>query len=790
MSRKRVRAAHDSRLGAAARSVRELGVAAALLLFVAGCTQAPNGSSSRATPLLDGSSAPAVLVEARTLEAPPATGGNRFLSGWSAEREGQARLLRAHGEGARLEGVHLGTSPRRLVLALVPPVGRAMEVSIAGRALRRVPLAPRVEISLPADLAPGRFVVDLRFPAGVSPLLRGAGFDRAQPAGAVTVKSTDLLQGGVSRVELVRPLDGEATLEGELVPPAGAPRGQRFEVHMRDRTGERVLWRWEPRWWRRGAQRLQVPVRGEHGWLRLALVAATPGPPATWRGLALEPATGDRADQPSEDHNASSAPQHDDPGAARPPSAGSARARAASPSLGASPSPPPKLVVLYVFDALRADAVGARDRRGTSGTPTLDRLGAEGAHFVSHFSVAPNTLPSTKALLTGHVWRQRGGVPLGPTHETLAERFRAAGYRTGLFSGNVHVSRAFGVDRGFDVAPENTIFGADVEQAQPYNDNAETVHRAALDWLGSLPPGARAFVYVHVVHPHNPYDPPPSWRARFDDAKGATLDGSSATLVALSNHRLTATAADERRLRALYHAGLAYADGELARFLAALRGLYKPEETLLAITADHGEELFDHGGVLHGYTVYEEMLHIPLLLWSPGRVAARLVAEPTDTVDLHRALASLVGSEVLGPRSLWTLLRDDGGPRGEAIRVGALGRTRDPASELRLAAASSLRGGIYSARTSRWKLVWAPRTGAQWGMGQGPGRSREPEYVFDLAADPHERRNLAGIDVPEVLWLRSRLLAWAAGAKADEDGTAAPPDAETRARLRALGYVD
>src|SRR6185503_13210240 len=132
---------------------------------------------------------------------------------------------RASSERARLEGVHLGTSPRSLVLALVPPVGGALEVSIAGRAPRRVPLAPRVEVPLPADLPQGRFVVDLRFPTGVSPLLRGAGFDRAQPAGAVTVKSSDLLQGGVSRVELVRPLDGEATLVGELVPPEAEKRG-------------------------------------------------------------------------------------------------------------------------------------------------------------------------------------------------------------------------------------------------------------------------------------------------------------------------------------------------------------------------------------------------------------------------------------------------------------------------------------------------------------------------------------------------------------------------------------
>jgi len=762
--------------------------------------------------LLDGTAASDVLVEARTLEAPPATGGNRFLTGWTAERADGVRLLRADARGARLEGVHLGTAPRRLVLALAPfDAAGTMEVSIVGGTTRRVPLAPRIEVPLPAGLRHGRFLVDLGFPAGLSahraPLLRGAGFDRALPAGAVTVAGGELRQAGVSRVELVRPLAGEATLVGELVPPAGGRVRQRFDVRVVSGGRDRLLWSFQPRWWRRGTQRLRLPVRGEDGFLRLALEATAAGPPATWRGLALVPASrgadatahGDHGMAARDDSSAARAATavaelaNAAPGTARgpadaprsTPARGAATAAAAKLASALGRPPAPRLVVLYVFDALRADAVGARAPDGTSATPTLDRLGAVGARFTAHFAVAPNTLPSTKALLTGRVWRQRGGVPLGATPGTLAERFRAAGYRTGLFSGNVWVSRVYGVDRGFETAPESTIFGADTEKARPYNDNAETVHRAALDWLATLPPGARAFLYVHVVHPHNPYDPPPALHARFDDGGGGTLDGSSATLLALSNRRLAATAADQRRIRALYQAGLAYADGELGRFLAALRGRYAPEQTLLAITADHGEELFDHGGVLHGYTVYDEMLHIPLLLSWPGRVPARSVAEPTDTVDLHRALTALAGDESADSGRLWAMLGAH-----SSTQQAAPGEPRDPEPELRLAAAASVRGGIYAARTSRYKVVWAPRTGTQWGLGHGPGRSRDPEYVFDLRADPLERRNLAGLAAPEGLWLRERLLAWAAGAEADEGDAGAAVDAETRARLRALGYVD
>jgi hypothetical protein len=93
------------------------------------------------------------------------------------------------------------------------------------------------------------------------------------------------------------------------------------------------------------------------------------------------------------------------------------------------------------------------------------------------------------------------------------------------------------------------------------------------------------------------------------------------------------------------------------------------------------------------------------------------------------------------------------------------------------------------ARGERYKVVWAPRRGASWGMGVGLGRSRDAEYVFDLRDDPGERRNLAGLDAPEVLWLRARLLRWAAGMERDA-GEGAEDDAEQKAALRALGYAD
>ncbi len=726
------------------------------LLGLLGCGRP---AAERMVPLLDPETAPDVLVEARAVARPPATDGNRFLRGWhAAGRRGRQVLIPDPG-GAVIEGVSLGAEARHLVLAMAPavPLGGTVVATVAGRAAVRVPLAPRVVVPVPAELPPGRFFVELRFPA-TAPGVAAAGFDRALSAGDVRVGPGTLRQGGVSLVELVRPLAQPAWLVGELVPPAHPRAGQRFEVRQRLAHGERVLWSWQASWWNRWRPAgMRVAVRPEAGWVRLRLVAPSAGPPATWSGLAL----------------------------ALPPLADAPRATA----LAAAPVFPqaPRLVVLCVLDALRADAVGPRE--GGSATPALDRLAAGGARFAHHFTVAPNTLPSTKALLTGHVWRQRGGAVLGRDEgPTLAERFRAAGYRTGLFSGNVYVSHAYGLDRGFEVAPQATLFRPPQPGARgrAYNDNAAHVADAALDWLAALPRRQPAFVYLHVLQPHNPYDPPPPFRSRFDDSVGARLDGSTASLVGLVHQRLRATAADEERIRALYRGNLAYADHEIGRFLAALQQRYPAAETLVVVTADHGEELFDHGGLLHGYTLYDELLRIPLLLSWPGHVAPQVVARPTDNHELSLALAALVETRRSAAGAwLWRLLR----PGRQRDASAGRDRTGSPEGDLRLAAAASVRGGIYMARTPRYKVIWAPRTGVQWGMGEGLGRSRDPEYVFDLRADPGERTNRAGLDLPEVLWLRARLLAWARAGEAGGEEPA-PADAETREQLRALGYVD
>ena len=110
---------------------------------------------------------------------------------------------------------------------------------------------------------------------------------------------------------------------------------------------------------------------------------------------------------------------------------------------------------------------------------------------------------------------------------------------------------------------------------------------------------------------------------------------------------------------------------------------------------------------------------------------------------------------------------------------------------MRFAAAASVKGGIYMAQSRRYKLIWAPRKGIGWGLGEGLGRSRDGEYFFDLQNDPGERVNLAGSGTPQEAWLRARLLSWIEVESAREAGGELPEiDDKELARLRALGYVN
>lgn len=700
-----------------------------------------------------------MLAEAAHL-APPTSGDpNRLLGGWIPTQVGSRSGYRLSARGARLRFVTLEPKPRSLRIDWLgavasPPPGLHLRFD-RGPPIA-VPAASPLSIALPPELAPGAHVVEIsRSSPGAADLVLGrARLTGAAAGGHARLDGGDLVQSGWSLVDVVaRP--AAALLAGELCPGSAIQSAPRFSVEVAAAVdGPAARWSWHGSFWDRlrGCARFELPLPPGPAPLRARFAASGEGAPGRWRRLRWTGGNGELASQDI------------------------LRAPAPRPAR-------PRLVILYVMDALRADYVGHLGGPGKA-SPTLDRLAAEGFTFRRHWSVAPNTWPSIRALFTGEIvsepeaWRRatRGRA-------TLAELYGQAGYRCGLFSGNPYVSKSPRLRQGFDHAAQEAAFRPRRGSARMPNENARQVHAAALDWLRSLPRGSPALLYVHTMHPHSPYAPPEPFLTRATAGLGSGVAGDIATLKRIERGQLIPSAADTARLRALYRGSLAYGDAELARFLAAVSELYPAAETLVAITSDHGEELLDHGGVLHGHTLYEELLHVPLVIWSPGRVRSGESALPTDTLDLHATLVDLAGAQ-RGPVS----------PAGRSLLPLAAGGQRELPPRLHFAAAPGARGGIYAVRDGQRKLIWARGTRDDWAMGRGPGRAWDREFYFDLDADPKERANLAGWGGIWEQWLRAALRRWveeqrAAGGGEVEDPEAAL-DAETAAQLRALGYLD
>jgi len=289
-------------------------------------------------------------------------------------------------------------------------------------------------------------------------------------------------------------------------------------------------------------------------------------------------------------------------------------------------------LLLITIDTLRADHLGCYGYR-LGATPTIDALAKLGAKFQHAFAAAPLTLPSHAALLTGtypfyNGVRDQPGFRLPAEIPTLAESFAAAGYATGAVLGSPVLSRRFGLDRGFDAYDDR--FSASTEEQEAGLPNikrpAETVVRLGLAWLDSKPQGKPFFLWLHFYDPHLPYRAPEPFRSRF---AGRPYDGE-----------------------------IAYTDAALAKLFAALRSRGLFDSTTIALTADHGEGLGDHGESTHGYFIYDSTLRVPLLVKAATATAARSpsasagtaysadLQAPVSLVDLAPTLLRLAGIDV------------------------------------------------------------------------------------------------------------------------------------------------
>jgi arylsulfatase A-like enzyme len=410
----------------------------------------------------------------------------------------------------------------------------------------------------------------------------------------------------------------------------------------------------------------------------------------------------------------------------------------------------PPSIILIVVDTLRADYLGCYGFDGDI-SPGIDELATESVLFERCSSQAPWTTPSLASMMTS-LLPQAHGVALSPEAQrdyrtwsrewtpavpdvtiTLAEVLREKGYRTGAFVANPFLSRNLGFEQGFEVF--------DASATKSRGRAAPAVLEPAVLWLDSVLPSRRPFfLYLHLMDVHGPYNAP---EGDFNAVRESPGLGEARHLTRREFDRIQPylrrprwtglqNGKELRTWRGRYAAGVHTVDRHLGHLLNRLRQEERWKNTVVVLTADHGEELSDHGGWDHGLSLHEHQLHVPLLIRYPGaeRGGTR-VSDVVRLVDLMPTLIKIAEAE----EPVATVGAD----------LAPLTRLTPGLEPPRTAFASSIKNRLKrsSVTVGTYKLI-ADVDG---------GNPR----LFDLVTDPGERLDVAPARPDVVRDLRARL---------------------------------
>jgi len=411
-------------------------------------------------------------------------------------------------------------------------------------------------------------------------------------------------------------------------------------------------------------------------------------------------------------------------------------------------------VVLIVLDALRADALPFYGYEKQT-APFLDELASRSLVFEEARSTSSWTAPATASIFTSAhpdehgvvtgIWAYRELQDSGSEIkinrmrrrlETLPEFMREQGYATFGVSSNPNITGKMGFRRGFDHFEMAIYTGSSVGRA-PY-----LVDRV-LTWRREIRAAPKSFVYVHFMDPHEPYFRNEKWMAPDEPPTEDPFED-----------------------RAAYDSEIRFVDQEIARLL---RELDLPDPIII-VTADHGQEFEDHGGLGHGFSLYSELTRVPLLIHLPGEDAPRgRVEGRASLLDIFPTLRELVGA-----------------PPAESARGVSLVRNGE--------AQAPPDRPLFASRLLRvpGREVWSKHAIVNGGMELILTEPRGEPELYDVESDPGQRRDLAEARPADVERLRGQLEAHRAAMShlaPSESQTYRPSDEDLEA-LRRLGYVE
>lgn len=424
-------------------------------------------------------------------------------------------------------------------------------------------------------------------------------------------------------------------------------------------------------------------------------------------------------------------------------------------------------VVVVVVDTLRADHLGCYGySRPVS--PHIDAFAESSTLYERATSSAPWTVPSHASLFTGLDPFEHGAYsfpagpgqlrnvhPLAAEHETLAEALAGEGFATAAFVANAgFLHRSLQLDQGFEVY-------------QPERAPGEVLNTRVLDWLEAHH-RKPFFLFVNYMDAHWPYNTQP--RPGQVEPPASIERGLAEELfqAVMPGKRMAPSDLAERVI-AQYDTGVAHADEAVGALLARLRTLGVFDDTVIVVTSDHGEYFGEHRLVGHSKDVYQPALHVPLLV----KGAEQHQGSRTDMPVSSAQVAHLVVEALGAPAAERLARRFPRAPGSPVVAENHYSRARDMLNPAFSARFQRVRRVLYD-----WPLKYV-------------SSSDGDHELYDLVADPDERRNLIEIRAADASRLRDALAAHEASTASPEAGARAPaPSAEELEVLRELGYVE
>ncbi|MFQ5706560.1 MAG: sulfatase-like hydrolase/transferase [bacterium] len=443
-------------------------------------------------------------------------------------------------------------------------------------------------------------------------------------------------------------------------------------------------------------------------------------------------------------------------------------------------------VVLLIVDTLRADHLSCYGYEKET-SPAIDEVAKRGVLFEQTYVQWASSLPSHASMMTSMYPYDHGAFPngksLNPKLQTLAKVLKAHGYTNGAFVTNSLVGSHYNFNRGFDTFVDQASFDYTnstlamwvhslnlvrlVDRAT-FNDIFTSL---ALSWIEKHQSGP-FFLWVQWLYPHAPYKPPHDYLAKFETGYSGKANGSMKQIDLIVNHKLKLSEADKDHYTALYDGEVAFADYQIKRIVDRLKALDLLDNSILVITGDHGENLYEHGMEYGHYGVYDSSLRIPLIFSMPGELPVNMrIPEVVQSIDIAPTILNLL--EVPIPKQF----------QGKSLVPLTNG-----ADSLWQSVAYSVmfrkERNFLALRKNDWKIILDVR------------KDRKVYELYNIPADPYELNNLIESDPAIAASLKQDLNNWIESDFKKPELVYIPGnffkqdfDKKTMERLRSLGYI-